>query len=180
MGLIANRAKRWALIVAALTAVGGCASSDTSEPLGATQSLDLGLQTPLAYAADESAIRMLRADNNRAIAAHDTARFTPMFADDAVFVWSGGTSAVGKAALTRDFSEDFADPAFIAYIRSPRRVIVSANGTRAAEHGSWTALKRGTRYGGDYSAHWAKSGDRWLVRGELYVKLYCDGPLCTP
>ena len=146
----------------------------------AAEDLDRGLRTPAAYSADEASIRALRAANNRAIAAHDLARFTPMFADDAVFVWSNGTSAVGKAALSRFFSEDFAEPGFIAYIRSPQRVSVSANGARAVEHGTWTALKRSTRYGGDYTAHWAKAGRDWRVRGELYVKLYCAGPLCTP
>ena len=131
-------------------------------------------------AADESVIRALRADNNRAIAAHDLARFTAMFDDDAVFVWSGGGSAVGKAALARDFAEDFAEPGFITYIRSPQRLAVSANRLRAVEHGTWTALKRQTRYGGDYTAHWARTSGEWRVRGELYVKLYCNGPLCTP
>ena len=57
---------------------------------------------------------------------------------------------------------------------------VSDAGARAAEHGVWTALKQGTRYGGDYLAHWARTPDGWRVRGEVYVKLYCSGALCTP
>lgn len=135
-------------------------------------------------AADVQAIRTLRAASNQAISKHDMASFTPVFADDAVFVWSNGTSAVGKAALQQFFARDFADPAFISYVRTPARVTVSANGVRAVEHGTWTALKKNadgeTRYGGDYAAHWMKTPEGWRVKGELYVKLRCSGSLCTP
>lgn len=140
--------------------------------------------TPPALAADEAAIRALRAESNRAIAAHDLARFTPIFADDAVFIWSNGSTAVGKAALEGFFARDFADPAFVAYVRTPDRVSVSDQGARAVEHGTWTAIKREprgeTRYGGDYAAHWIRTPEGWRVKGELYVKLRCTGPLCVP
>ena len=150
----------------------------------AAEDLDPGAPTLAAYAADKGAIRALRLQSNRAIAAHDLAAFTPIFADDAVFVWSNGTSAVGKAGLTQFFARDFADPAFVTYVRTPERLAVSDQGVRAVEHGTWTAIKREargeTRYGGDYAAHWLKTAEGWRVRGELYVKLHCDGPLCTP
>ena len=136
------------------------------------------------HAADAAAIRAVRATSNRAIADHDMAAFTPAFADDAVFVWSNGTSAIGKTGLMQFFSRDFADPAFVKYVRSPARVSVSANGVRAIEHGTWTALKKNadgeTRYGGDYAAHWMKQDGAWRIVGELYVKLRCEGSLCTP
>ncbi|MEO7239852.1 MAG: nuclear transport factor 2 family protein, partial [Sphingomicrobium sp.] len=118
--------------------------------------------------------------SNRAIAAHDVAALAQFFANDALFVWSDGSTAVGKAAMKRAFAKDFANPATIAYVRSPGRVTVSASGTRAFEQGSWTGLKKCMRYGGDYSAQWAKSGTGWHIRGELYVKLHCTGMQCTP
>ena len=65
-------------------------------------------------------------------------------------------------------------------MRTPDQVSVSDRRVRASERGTWIALKQGTRYGGDYLAHWMKVADRWRVVGELYVKLYCSGPLCTP
>lgn len=148
--------------------------------------LALGATSALAISpkVDVDAIRALRADSNRAIAAHNMARFTPMFADDAVFVWSNGSSAIGKDGLVKFFTKDFADPAFVAYVRTPSQVKISDRGVRAVEHGHWTAYKheaRGdTRYGGDYAAHWFKTDEGWRVRGELYVKLYCHGPLCLP
>ncbi|MEO7256939.1 MAG: SgcJ/EcaC family oxidoreductase [Sphingomicrobium sp.] len=169
--MLGSRNVMLALGVASTVLISGCA---------AEQGLRLRAADRSANTADETAIRTLRGDNNRAIAAHDLARFAEMFADDAVFVWSNGSSAVGKAALKRDFAGDFAAPGFVTYVRSPYRVTVSANGARAVEHGTWTGLKPQNRYGGDYSAHWARTPAGWRVRGELYVKLYCSGPLCTP
>lgn len=152
--------------------------------VAAAEDLDPGAPTSADHQQDQADIIALRGQSNRAIAAHDLKAFTPVFADDAVFVWSNGTSAIGKAGLEAFFSRDFADPAFIAYIRTPGAVAVSENGLRAVEHGTWTALKRSeggeTRYGGDYAAHWFKGKDGWRIRGELYVKLRCQGPLCTP
>ncbi|MDB5582081.1 MAG: hypothetical protein JWR80_7257 [Bradyrhizobium sp.] len=146
----------------------------------AAEDLDPGLPTAPAHQGDVAVIRALRLANNAAILHHDMAAFLPAFADDAVFTWSNGSSAVGKPALEAFFAHDFADPAFIAYVRTPQSISVSSTGARAAEHGVWTALKQGTRYGGDYLAHWARTSDGWRVRGEVYVKLYCSGALCTP
>jgi len=146
----------------------------------ASQELDTGAPTLPAFQSDAAKIKELRAANNRAIAAHDMAGFLPAFAEDAAFVWSNGSSLTGKTALQAFFAKDFADPAFVAYVRTPERVSVSETGVRAVEHGTWTAIKRETLYGGDYMAHWFKSPDGWQVRGEVYVKLRCSGPLCTP
>jgi uncharacterized protein (TIGR02246 family) len=132
------------------------------------------------FQSDVAAIEAARAASNRAIAAHDLNSFLPMFADDAVFTWSNGSHAIGKKDLATFFARDFTDPKFDRYVRTPNRVGVSDRGVRASEQGTWVALKRGTRYGGDYLAHWMKIGDSWRVVGELYVKLYCSGPLCTP
>jgi uncharacterized protein (TIGR02246 family) len=150
----------------------------------AAEDLDPGAANTPEHAADAAAIRALRATSNRAIADHDLARFTPTFAEDAVFVWSNGTTAIGKAGLSQFFARDFADPAFDRYVRTPQRVSVAANGVRAVEHGTWTALKHNadgeTRYGGDYAAHWVRKDGTWRIQGELYVKLRCEGSLCTP
>jgi len=150
----------------------------------AAEELDPGSPTFPAHGADVARIRDLRAASNRAIAAHDMAAFLPCFAEDAVFVWGNGLSAVGRSALQSFFAHDFADPAFVEYVRAPERVSVSEAGVRAVEHGTWTALKREargeTRYGGDYMAHWFKSPEGWQIRGEVYVKLRCSGPLCIP
>jgi len=146
----------------------------------ASEDLDPGLASLPEHRADIAAIRAARAANNAAIAGHDMGAFLPMYADDAVFTWSNGSSAMGKPALSAFFARDFGDAAFQTYIRAPSSISISDRGVRAAEHGHWTALKAGTRYGGDYLAHWAKGANGWQVRGETYVKLYCEGPLCTP
>lgn len=150
----------------------------------ATEELDPGAPTQPDHQADSAKIMELRAASNRAIATHDMGAFLPYFAEDAVFVWSNGSSAIGKAGLQTFFARDFADPAFVAYIRTPERVSVSETGVRGVEHGTWTAIKREPRgetlYGGDYMAHWFKTPEGWQIRGEVYVKLRCAGPLCTP
>lgn len=150
----------------------------------ASEELNPGAPTRPDHADAIGEIRSLRETSNRAIAAHDMAAFLPVFADDAAFVFSNGSSAHGKAELQTLFARDFADPAFVAYVRTPQRVSVSDAGVRAVEHGTWTAFKREprgeTHYGGDYMAHWFKTPQGWQIRGEIYVKLRCAGPLCTP
>jgi hypothetical protein len=91
----------------------------------AAEDMKVGLPTLPQYQEDISAIRALRDANNRAITAHDLAAFLPMFADDAVFTWSNGSSAVGKAALKGFFASDFADPNFTTYVRTPASISVS-------------------------------------------------------
>jgi hypothetical protein len=73
-----------------------------------------------APAPAEGEIRSLRAASNRAIAAHDMKAFLPLFAEDAGFVFSNATTASGRAGLEAVFARDFADPAFVTYIRSRR------------------------------------------------------------
>lgn len=150
----------------------------------AAEDVDRGSPSPPNLAPVEREIRALRAASNRAIAAHDLKAFLPLFAEDAGFVFSNATTAADRKALEAVFVRDFADPAFVTYIRSPQRISIAENGVRAVEHGVWTAIKQSpageTRYGGDYAAHWVRDDAGWRIHGELYVKLRCTGPLCTP
>ncbi len=149
----------------------------------AAEELDPGSPTLPSNTSAIADIRALRGASNHAIASHDLAAFVPLFAEDAVFVWSNGTSAIGRSGLSAFFAHDFSDPAFVTYVRTPQSISIADAGVRAVEQGTWTAIKREprgeTRYGGDYMAHWFKSADGWQVRGEVYVKLRCLGPLCT-
>jgi ketosteroid isomerase-like protein len=142
-----------------------------------------------AAALDSSAksfITRLRRDNNVALAAHDLDRIGSIYTDDAVFVWSDGTSAIGKNALLQTFGEDFADPRWtsVIFTRTPTTILVNGSSDRAFESGTWIANKRGAdgslHYGGSYSAHWIKRLAGWRVCGELYVKLNCQGRACAP
>ena len=152
----------------ALSAAAIAPASSTARPVGA-----------------ESEIRALRQDSNAAIAAHDLDRLGRMYADDAVFVWSNGSSAVGKAAMLATFADDFGDhDGAVTFVRTPKAVTLAASGMRAFETGTWVGLRQGSaggmRYGGSYSAHWANGPDGWRVRGELFVKLHCTGARCKP
>ncbi|MDO7843007.1 YybH family protein [Sphingomonas immobilis] len=122
-------------------------------------------------------IRALRQENNRAIAAHDLNAIGAIYSDKAVFVWSDGSSAVGKQAMVETFGEDFADPRWssVVFTRTPVTIVLGAAGDRAFETGTWIGDKRGQAgklsYGGSYSAHWIKGAAGWQICGELYVKL---------
>lgn len=150
----------------------------------AAEELNPGVPTLPANRPAIAEIEALRAASNRAIAAHDLDALLPYFAEDAVFTWSNGSSAVGQAALKAAFAESFGNPHFVTYIRTPENIAISDTGMRAVEHGTWTGLLRDprgeTRMGGDYTAHWFKTPQEWRIRGEVYVKLRCTGPLCTP
>lgn len=145
----------------------------------AAMDMDLGFDELPKYAADVESIRNLRAANNKALAAHDLGHFAELFDEGALFVWSDGSTAIGRDGLKKDFAERFKDPGLTTYIRTPRDISVAEDGTRAVEHGRWTGLLKNNVFGGDYSAHWVRTKDGWRVRGELYVRLYCAGTACA-
>lgn len=148
----------------------------------AAEELNPGAPTLKTNEAAIGEVKASRNANNRAIAAHDLSAVLPIFADDAVLLWSDGRSANGKAELKSKIAADFADPAFVTELHSTDSVAIADAGVSAVEHGTWTAIKSGsqgeTRYGGDYMAQWVSSTQGWRIKGEIYVKLRCSGPLC--
>lgn len=128
---------------------------------------------------DERAIRRLRADFNRAIAAHDLSA-APKFWREDIHVTTGvGRRLSGRDAVRAAFEAIFADATFIAYNRTPDRVELSASGIRAAESGRWLGQWNkpdGTmEWRGTYLAVWRKENGQWLIQSELYVSLKCSG-----
>lgn len=140
--------------------------------------LDTGFATPERFAGDVEAIGKLRAENNAALARHDVEGFAKLFDESALFVWSDGSTAVGRAGLKKDFAERFKDANLKTYVRTPQEIRVAEDGARAVEQGRWTGLLGDRVTGGDYTAHWTRTATGWTVRGELYVRLYCTGAGC--
>jgi hypothetical protein len=62
----------------------------------------------------------------------------------------------------------------------PRQIVVSDDGVRAVEHGTWQGIWRDSLMGGDYQAHWSRRDGKWLDRAEIYVTLHCQGPVSKP
>ncbi|MBV8684168.1 MAG: nuclear transport factor 2 family protein [Caulobacteraceae bacterium] len=137
-----------------------------------------------AYAEDKTAILALRAQNNRAIAAHDPEGVMAMAADDYVTVGGAGDIQRGLAGNLKLWAEEFARPGFDRYVRSPTDLQVGERKDvlRAAESGTWEGVNRlpagEARPFGRYFAHWSKQSGRWLVVSETYVTLGCRGAGC--
>jgi len=128
---------------------------------------------------DEQTIRRLRADFNRAIAAHDAITLPKYWREDVHVTTGAGRSLSGRDEARAAFEAIFADAAFITYTRTPGRVELSASGVRAAESGHWLGQWKkpdGTmEWRGTYLAMWRKGDGQWLIQSELYVSLRCSG-----
>ena len=141
-----------------------------------------GAAPPGEFADEKSAIIALRANSNRAIAAHDLEGAVRIDADDFVIV--DGDDAIDRSAAQdrASWAKVFAQPGFDRYVRTPSSVEIGENSgvLRAAETGTWEgALKHGeARPYGAYFAHWTKRSGQWRVVSETYVTLGCDGAGC--
>jgi ketosteroid isomerase-like protein len=131
-------------------------------------------------AADEAAIRGLRAASNQAITNGNADAFASSLAPDLVVVTGNGTF------LTRDayvgaFSNDFKDPHSVRFERVTDSIDLSQALPLAAEHGHWIGRVMGgpVLFHGTYLAMWRKSSAGWQLRSELFVVLGCkDDQAC--
>jgi ketosteroid isomerase-like protein len=118
------------------------------------------------------AIRAKRKLTNRLIAAHDAARLRPHLTDDMLLIVGNGELIQGADAVVAAFSGQFADPAFMDYVRSTEGVELAADGHRAAETGRWVGRwKEGALVSGVYLAAWRQRHGQWLLERELYITL---------
>jgi len=120
----------------------------------------------------DAAIRAKRKLTNRLIAAHDADRLRPHLTDDMVLIVGDGGLIQGADAVTAAFASQFADPAFVAYVRTTDTVELAAGGRRAAETGRWVGRwTGGVEVSGVYMAAWRERRGQWLLERELYVTL---------
>lgn len=120
----------------------------------------------------DAAIRAKRKLTNRLIAAHDAARLRPHLTDDMLLIVGDGALVQGAEAVISAFAAQFADPAFLDYVRTPETVEIAADGRRAAETGRWVGRwKGGVEMSGAYMAAWRENRGQWLLERELYVTL---------
>ena len=120
----------------------------------------------------DTAIRAKRKLTNRLIAAHDAARLRPHLTDDMLLIVGDGDLIRGADAVTAAFASHFADPAFVAYVRTTESVELADDGRRAAETGRWVgSWEGGVEMSGVYMAVWRESRGQWLLERELYVTL---------
>lgn len=125
--------------------------------------------------APDLAIRLRRADFNRALAEGDLHGIGPLLAIDTVLV-TGTDSAVlsGRKAQLMAWKREFAAPDRTIYTRMPDRIVASNIEPIAMEHGRWqgvSAADSRVLASGDYSAKWRLSGADWVIEAELYLTL---------
>lgn len=151
--------------------------------LGLTM-LSAQLHAAPTYADERKAILALRAENNRALAAHDLDGAMRIVADDYVMI--GGNSGIERtpAENRKGWAEEFATKGHDRYVRTTTRVEIGERKgvLRAAELGRWEGIDHKaagvSRPYGSYFVHWSKATGQWRVVSETYVTLGCRGPGC--
>jgi ketosteroid isomerase-like protein len=122
--------------------------------------------------APDIAIRAKRKLTNRLIAAHDAARLRPHLTEDVLLIVGDGGLIQGVDAVVAAFAGQFADSAFVAYVRRTETVELASDGHRAAETGRWVgSWKGGVDVSGVYMAAWRQRHGQWLLERELYITL---------
>ena len=121
----------------------------------------------------DTQIRVLREQSNQAIAAHDADRTVSFRAPDIAVGVAGGPTLTGRDASRAAFAEQFADTAFVTYVRTIEQVMM-VNPLRATERGRWVGrwrLKSGMHeQGGSYVAEWRFSEMGWLIHSETFIE----------
>ncbi len=122
--------------------------------------------------APDVAIRAKRKLTNTLIAARDAARLRPHITDDMLLIVGDGDLIQGADAVVAAFASQFADTAFITYVRKTETVELADDGHRAAETGRWVGRwKGGIEMSGVYLAAWRERRGQWLLERELYITL---------
>ena len=123
----------------------------------------------------ELAIRLRRADFNRALTGADLNAIAPLLAPQAMLI-TGSDSAVisSRKAQLQAWEREFAAAKRTVYTRTPENIIVSPVEPIAMEHGRWQGVTAGSDHvlvSGSYSAKWRQIGADWIIEAEIYVTL---------
>ena len=128
---------------------------------------------------DVRRIREARERSNAAIAAHDADALARAWMENVTVVTSTGATQTGREANRASFVAQFASRPDLVYVRTPSTIEVLPSWDVAAERGTWTGqwtqADGVTKIGGTYMAQWRKVNGAWLLQGELFVPLHCEG-----
>ena len=123
----------------------------------------------------EIAIRLRRAEFNRAIAAADIAAISAILSPDVVMV-TGTDSAVisGRKAQLLAWKREFSAKPRMVYTRTTDVITASSVEPIAMEHGHWQGVSEGQgspAASGTYAAKWREARGHWLLVAEIFVTL---------
>jgi hypothetical protein len=129
--------------------------------------------------ADVAAVRAARARSNAAIAMHQFEDMRPLLLPDYVLLPGSLGKALGVEEAGQRLATAFAEPGFVTYVRTPRRIVRATSGKRVSETGTWVGTWRksdGTmRLSGIYQAMWVPTAGGWKLQNESFVSLGCTG-----
>jgi ketosteroid isomerase-like protein len=128
-----------------------------------------------------AAIRAARIAQNAAMAAGDVERAATWWTDDVAIRRGLGAPVNGIAAYKAILERAPVSDTALVYDRKTTGVTVSDHWPLAFETGTWIARRGGKGPAlimGQYSAQWVKRDGKWLIRGEVFVALTCDGVGC--
>lgn len=133
----------------------------------------------LAATLPEATIRAERQRLNQAIAAHDWEAMKASFLPDYTILPGSSGRPFDLTAFGARMGQNFADPTFVTFVRTPDGIRISRNGKRGSESGRWVGSWRKDdgemRLSGTYLATWEPSGTGWKLKNEVYVSLACTG-----
>lgn len=123
----------------------------------------------------EIAIRLRRAEFNRAIATADIAAISAILSPDVIMI-TGTDSAIvsGRKAQLLAWKREFSARPRLVYTRTTAAITASAVEPIALEQGQWQGLADGQSNpaaSGTYAAKWRKVQGNWLLVAEIFVTL---------
>lgn len=128
---------------------------------------------------DSSQIRAQRLLSNAAIAAHDAATVASFWTEDYHLITSRNAEAHGRQSNMERFKAEMDAKPDVRYVRKTSSVEVFPDWKMAAEQGTWEGTwSEGAdkiKLTGSYFAKWHKVNGKWLIRGEIFVPLHCEG-----
>ena len=164
---------RFVLGILAQLLLGGCVLAASNRQAGSAP----------AGSAEERAIREVRAEQNRAIAAGDADLAATFWTEDVTIRRALGQDVHGRMAYRQVIAPAGNRDSNLVYQRDPGTIDVSVHFPLAFETGTWIGQLGGIGgpavIGGRYSAQWVKRAGSWLIRSELFVALSCSGAGCS-
>lgn len=119
-----------------------------------------------------AAIRARRTASNQAIAARDAEQVVACMMSDVSVSVARGPLLSGREASHAAFAAQFAERAFMGYVREPDAIVVHDPPTTATERGRWIGRWRQGRaervMRGTYQAEWRHTELGWFIQSEVF------------